>query len=75
LEKPKLRLLDVIKTISQASLLVWYEQEISTLKRQKLVLGSASRTNSTKAVVGYALPKINSSRVGLSNKKFTENSI
>jgi hypothetical protein len=46
-----LQLLDVIKTISQASLLVWYEQETPTLKRQKLWLEVASRTKPTKAAV------------------------
>jgi hypothetical protein len=55
-------------------LLVWYEQETPTLKRQKLGLGLASRTKPTKAAVGNILSKIYSSRVELSNKKkFMEN--
>jgi hypothetical protein len=35
---------DCAKTILQTSLLVWYEQETPTLKRQKLGLWIASRT-------------------------------
>jgi hypothetical protein len=55
-------------------LLVWYEQETPTLKRQKLGLGLASRTKPTKAAEGNILPKIHSLRVELSNKKrFMEN--
>jgi hypothetical protein len=57
LEKPRLVVFRFCETISHTSLLVWYEQETTTLKRQKLGLWLASRTKLTKAAVGNVLPK------------------
>jgi hypothetical protein len=48
---------------------VWYGGKTPTLKRQKLWSGLASRTEPTEVAVGNILPKIDSSMVGLSNKK------